>query len=246
MYIIYSLKFNFLTKVLDIEIFSYNMTYPLLPNLARIKTLKMFKYILFFLFALVWDSYSSTVVAQGLTYEILWKEDSIGFLKAEKKPVKNFMVYTMHSDVAVKFIAKVEMTYRFENIFSNGVLVKGTATNFVNNKKKSSTVIKWDGTKYTILVDDKEVPAPKRPIKNTLTSLYYSEPIGLTEVFSERFGEFCSINEVSPHRYELTMPNGKKNYYTYKDNICLKVEVSHSLASFDFKLVKNVGDIVLN
>lgn len=206
----------------------------------------MFKYKLFFLFTLSAIIYSLNVFGQELTYEILWKDDSIGFLKAEKRPVKNFIKYNIHSDVSVKFIAKVDMSYHFENFFSNGVLVKGTSSNFVNEKKRSSSSIKWNGKQYLAYLDGDEVSVPNRPIKTSMTSLYYKEPVGLKEIFSERFAEFCSINEVSPHKYELTLPNGKKNYYTYKDGICTLVEVNHSIATFYFKLKNNDGKLVLN
>ncbi|MDQ3537071.1 MAG: hypothetical protein M3421_15750 [Bacteroidota bacterium] len=206
----------------------------------------MLKYILLFTIAAGNLFYCSNGFGQELNYTILWKNDSIGFLKANRGPSNNFVKYNIQSDVSVRFLAKVDMVYKFENIYSNGVLVKGTSSNFVNDKKRSFTLIKWDGKNYTAQVDDDEVSVPNKPIKFSMTSLYYKEPIGLNEIFSERFAVYCAINEISPHKYELTLPNGKKNYYTYKDGICTLVEVNHAIATFYFKLQDNDGKIVLN
>jgi hypothetical protein len=184
--------------------------------------------------------------AQELSYDIIWKGDSIGFLTATKKPVKNVTRYQIDSQASIRFIAKVDLDYYFENIFSNGVLVKGISKHSMNNKLKSSSSIKWDGNRYFATVDDQEVNLDKKAVKTSMTSMYYQEPVGLKEIFSERYAVYCSIEPVGPNKYELTLPNGKKNYYTYEGGICTLVEVNHPMATFYFKLRQNDGEWVMN
>ncbi|CAN5443756.1 hypothetical protein BH23BAC1_BH23BAC1_06130 [soil metagenome] len=184
--------------------------------------------------------------AQELSYDIVWKGDSIGFLHASKIPTKNMTRYEIDSQASFRFIAKIELDYYFENVFSNGVLVKGISKHSMNNKLKSSSSIKWDGKKYNATVDDLEVPLDKKAVKTSMTSMYYQEPVGINEIFSERYAVYCAIKPVGTNKYELTLPNGKKNYYTYEGGICTLVEVNHPMATFYFKLRQNNGELVMN
>lgn len=190
-------------------------------------------------------TFSLPLQAQELSYDIVWKGDSIGFLTATKKPVKNVTRYEIDSQASFRIIAKIELDYYFENVFSNGVLVKGISKHSMNNKLKSSSSIKWDGKKYLATVDEQEVNLDRQAVKTSMTSMYYQEPVGLKEIFSERYAVYCSIKPVSPNKYELTLPNGNKNYYTYKGGICTLVEVNHPMATFYFKLKQNNGELVM-
>lgn len=205
----------------------------------------MIKILIFYIASFPLHFLAEKSYSQELTYEIVWKDDSIGFLQANRSPVNSFYKYIINSQVTFKFIGSVNMEYYFENLFSNGVLVKGLSKNFVNSKEKSSSLIKWDGKTYSAVVDEEKVEIENNPIKHTISSIYFQEPKGVKQVFSERFAVYCTLVEIETSKYELTLPNGKKNYYTYENGICSLVEINHSLATFYFKLIENNGKLVL-
>ncbi len=144
--------------------------------------------------------------------------------------------YKIESSVVVKFFASIKLDYYFSNQFNNGMLKKAHTRNLMNENLRASSQIKWDGKQYDMMVDDEQTVL-KEKIDYTMTTLYYDEPKNVDKVFSERYATFCTIKPVGKGKYELTLPNGKKNYYNYVNGKCTEVEVNHSLATFYFKLM---------
>lgn len=175
--------------------------------------------------------------SQQLQYEIVWKDDSIGYLTADKELQKGGAYYEIESSVLFKFIASVKLDFYFENLFQDGTLQKAQTKNLMNDKLRASSEISWTGQQYQTTVDE-ETAVLNQKIKHTMTTLYYNEPKNINHVFSERYAEFCAIRPLGKGKYELTLPTGKKNYYSYQNGICTHVEVNHTLATFYFKLKK--------
>jgi hypothetical protein len=66
--------------------------------------------------------------------------------------------------------------------------------------------------------------------------LYYHEPIGKKLIWSDSFGKFLPIRLSGNHRYELILPDGKKNFYTYNYGICSMVETEQFFTKLIFRL----------
>ena len=88
------------------------------------------------------------------------------------------------------------------------------------------------------MVIDGESKVWGQPITATVGSLYYTEPEGLTEIFSERHGKFLEIEKESEGRYRLKKPDDRFNTYQYENGVCTKVEVDNMLTSFSFHIVR--------
>jgi hypothetical protein len=59
--------------------------------------------------------------------------------------------------------------------------------------------------------------------------------VNIKEVYSERFGQMCSLKKLSEGNYGVTLPDGKKGIYTYKNGQCS--EVRTDLAGFKLRIV---------
>lgn len=129
-----------------------------------------------------------------------------------------------------------------ESHFRKGVLIHSTSLNYGNDQLKEKTV--------TRQVDDKRYEAvfsgensKKRSAVNingdialTVTSLYYEEPIGHKQVYSERYGKICTLKRLAEGRYELQFPDGKKSIYNYQKGICREVIAELAGAKLRFVL----------
>lgn len=177
--------------------------------------------------------------SQTLTYDVIKDGEIIGFVKAQKLTEAKAIRFTMKSKVTVSIFFDVEIGSLFQSNYYNGYLINANTKNTRDGDVKESSKMVWDGTKYVFTKDGKKSNLKTKKIYYSLTSMYFKEPKRISRIFSERFGRYLPLKMTSNRTYELSLPNGSKNYYTYnEDGICTEVKVEHFLATVYFRLQK--------
>lgn len=178
---------------------------------------------------------AANAYGQRLTYKIEWKGDSVGYLKAVHTKNSNRSVYEIESITKVRFLFMFTFAYTYRSVYNDHHLVSGRVTSRVNDREKRSTIEK-SGTIYRINVDDEKSSYAKK-ITFSIPPLYFTEPIGRSSIFSERFGQVLSLKKTGSHRYELHKPDDRKNYYTYSGGRCTNVEIQNRMGTVYLQLV---------
>ncbi|WP_157638186.1 DUF6134 family protein [Flexithrix dorotheae] len=173
-----------------------------------------------------------------LEYDIIKGKNKIGELNATQKRIGDEMIYAIDSKVVISFLFELNIQFKYDSKFEKDYLTWSDFSNMTNDKERESTEITWEKHRYKVKTDKKESYLSKSQIAYTLSKMYFKEPVGKTMVFSERFAEYLTISEIEAHVYELTLPDGKKNIYTFENGICKEVKVDHTLATFYFRLKK--------
>lgn len=197
----------------------------------------------FFNFVLVLTlSFSSfQVMSQANVYDVIMAGRTIGSLKVFDDQGKNEVeTHRIESYFKVLFYSG---KYSTQTNFVQGKLVSAVCAHEVNGDLKEKTQTKSSiKTLYEVLFSGKDAKKkPNKefnsPINNTVTSLYYKEPVNIREVYSERYGLMCSVKKLSEGHYGVALPDGKQGVYTYKNGQCR--EVNTDLAGFKLKIVLN-------
>lgn len=185
-------------------------------------------------------------VARGQNvYDVIVAGRTIGSLKVfdEKGADQNMETHRIESDFKVMFY---KGSYSTQTNYVQGKLVSATCAHHVNGDLKEKTLTKSSSRSlYEVLFsgedgEDKPSVVVNKPISSTITSLYYKEPINITEVYSERYGKMCNVRKLSEGKYGVTLPDGKEGVYSYKNGLCR--EVKTDLAGFKLRIVlKNEG-----
>lgn len=185
-------------------------------------------------------------VARGQNvYDVIVAGRTIGSLKVfdEKDADQNTETHRIESDFKVMFY---KGSYSTQTNYVQGKLVSATCAHHVNGDLKEKTLTKSSSRSlYEVLFsgedgEDKPSVVVNKPISSTITSLYYKEPINITEVYSERYGKMCNVRKLSEGKYGVTLPDGKEGVYSYKNGLCR--EVKTDLAGFKLRIVlKNEG-----
>ncbi|MES2731312.1 MAG: DUF6134 family protein [Bacteroidota bacterium] len=173
-----------------------------------------------------------------MKYDVFLNDKLIGGLDIKRNTKDGLTYYLMRSDVNFRFLFKMTLNYTFETTYQNEMLIAGTTQNVMNDNVKSSSKVTWNGNHYLLQVDNDRSVLKNKRINYSMVSLYFQEPRQIAQVFSERYARFLPIKPLSDHRYELVMPDGKKNYYSYVNGICQSVEVNHTFGKIIFKLIQ--------
>jgi len=188
--------------------------------------------------------YTSGALAQNNTYDVIVAGRTIGSLKVfDNESDSDTEVQRIESDFKILFYSGKFST---QASFAQGRLMTAVSAHEVNGNVKERTHTKnvAKTSNYTVSFsgeDGEKKPAKEfnEPILNTVTSLYYKEPINITEVYSERYGQMCNVKKVSDGNYSVSLPDGKQGLYTYKSGLCR--EVKTDLAGFKLRIVLNSG-----
>ncbi|WP_247237412.1 DUF6134 family protein [Telluribacter sp. SYSU D00476] len=176
---------------------------------------------------------------QALVYDILLAGRDVGELKIAPAE-SNSTSESLRVEGAINTFL-YDVVYVGENLFEKGILKTSLSTQEVNGRMKEKTkTIQTQGSYQVVFADAKDTrtkpPQLPHPINHTVTSLYYREPVNFRHVYSERFGKMCPVRKVAAGLYEVTMPDGKKATYHYRQGQCHKVESEIVGIGLQFKL----------
>ena len=187
---------------------------------------------IFFLFLL----FSSIVNSQTLHYKITSSGNYIGDLKATKTSVNNILQIEVISEVKVKLFISIDLKYKLNCTYKNNELLFSSVTTFVNGKIHSTSITEKIGNYYDITKNGHSSKfLDEIPFSGAL--LYYREPKGLTNIYSEFDNLEKPIKNIGINEYQITNPqNGYLSEFKYKNGILVSTTNHHTLLTF--KLTK--------
>jgi hypothetical protein len=194
---------------------------------------------LFLLAAFISCSFKNADAQQRiLKYNIMHNGECKGSMvltEENKGKVKHIKI---ESDVKVRFILSFKIHSVEEAIFEDGVLVYSLLYRTINGDEKLNQQLQLNGSVYKITCkgDCDEIPA--YPVHNTILSLYCFEPINVTTVYSDSFRKYVTVERKTDGVYKVALPNGNTNFYSYKDGVCVKVDVQQSFYPVQFIIIK--------
>jgi hypothetical protein len=191
--------------------------------------------IFFYLVLISFFLYAFSETDRKLRYDVIRNGKVIGYLDAIRKDQGGTVEYSMESNVKVSMLLDFSLYSKVLGSFSNGFLTYGSIIRRVNGHDKANARITWHNDRYLIQDKDESIEL-KEKITYTTACLMHDEPINRLRIFSENFKRFIPIKAIKPHQYELQLPDGNRNYYTYSNGICVSAEVNTTLTTAYFRL----------
>jgi hypothetical protein len=171
-----------------------------------------------------------------LYYDVMRNGKVIGKIHFVEMVSGHKKFLSMTSDVKTRFVFAFSDDTAETAAYDNGVMVYSS---FYQKQTGSGTAKKTTvatGKEYKLTDDGKSTVASFAPIRYNMLLLYTTIPEGITKVYSANSQKHLDIKKMEDNRYRLTLPDGKYNYYTYKNGICTKVEIVRSLFTLQFVL----------
>ncbi|WP_420148864.1 DUF6134 family protein [Spirosoma sp.] len=171
-----------------------------------------------------------------LLYDVIVNDRTVGKMQVTTLPTSTGLQYRVDADVRLQLLGERRMVTRFTSTYQDKQLTEARFYDQLNGKTRHDAMVRWDGATYHIQVNGNQSKLNNRRVTYSTASLYTQEPHGIRELFSERFGQFCSLKPISSHVYEMTLPDGRKNRYYYAEGVCREVEVQQALFTVYFRL----------
>lgn len=193
------------------------------------------KYLFIFLFSVVVVK-SSCGQERKLMYDVVRNGKIIGNINFVELINGQKKFLSMTSEVKTRFILAFSDNTSETAAYENGIMVYSSyyqnQTGSAINKKTTIA----SGKFYKLTDDDETKLISISPIRFNMLLLYTTKPDTVNKVYSANFQKHLDIKKIAENKYRVTMPDGKFNYYTYKNGVCTKVEIIRTLVSFQFVL----------
>ena len=125
---------------------------------------------------------------------------------------------------------RIQMMVENHVHYYGGQLVKAQNLVMINGKLHSTSLIEWKGDHYSISIDEEDKDSLYTPVYFSGTLMYYREPVGMTQAFSESSGLFMPIIPLQKEVYQVTDPhNNREMIRYYKNGIHTKTKITHPL-----------------
>ena len=171
-----------------------------------------------------------------LEYHIKRNGDVVGNIHFNQGIVGNRTVLTMESEVNPRFIFNFKAKAKEEVIYDNGIMTWSSIFRKLNGSVKVDKKTKANGNAYTVYKGSKTETLHNYPIRYNMLSVYISEPVNITKVYSDNFQQQIDIQKIADHHYKIKFPDGTYNEYFYTNGVCSKIEIHHSMYSATIEL----------
>lgn len=170
--------------------------------------------------------------SQTFNYTVSANNASIGNLTVTKVQSENSTEIEVVCDIKIKLFISIDLKYRLNSTYKNNELVFSSVTVYVNGKIHSTSTAEKNGEYYT-LTKDGHSSRYLHKITYSGALLYFIEPKGLTNIFSEFSNSNKSIKSIKNNEYQIVNPkNGHLSIYKYKNGILENTIIHHTLLTF--------------
>lgn len=181
---------------------------------------------------------ANRVSAQKLNYDIYRGDSKIGTIDATRNADGAHEEFNVIADVTFRVVFKYNRQTKLEVSYQEDRLNASTSKTVMNEELKELSKLEQTGNHYKCFKHPDESFELQSPIHFTAVKLYFEEPVGIDKVFSESFLAYCDLQNMGDHRYKLTLPGKRVNYYTYKDNKLVHVTIDRTWFDLTFRINK--------
>lgn len=174
--------------------------------------------------------------AQTSQYGIFFAGKQVGEINASLNRMGEGSKYDVKSSASFKIMWKMYRSNSNMSVFYRS----DTLESSISWIKKNGTVEELSKVKrdsdYYICHRHKDGPFKAAPdVTFSTAKLYFHEPTGVKEVYSETYLTKSKLEDQGGHKYKLTLKDGHVNYYTYSEGELIEVFVDRPWFNITFK-----------
>jgi hypothetical protein len=210
-------------------IYTFKKAFKRSPYFEIAAVLKMYlfkiKYIIPFFLLANTSTNSSAPEVEKISFSIIKKNSSIGFIDIEKTSINETTTYIINSKVNTKVIFNFDAVGMEKSIYRKDTLVFSSMYRKLNNKVKLNQSIALINGKYISEEKNKKEALDINIIYRNLVTLFFFEPLGIKEIYSDKFKEMVKVTCIGQGKYKVVLPNKGTSIYHYKNGSCTMIEV---------------------
>ena len=172
---------------------------------------------------------------QVLIYDAMFYGEKVGTMTVNRHVSGNQSEIRAETHLAIRALVQTDLKVIYHSVFQDGKLLHSSTENQRDGRVIANSKGWQEGGNYHFTRDGQR-RSYSQPIVHSATSMFFLEPRGVSQVFSERIGEYVPLERQSDGRYALKLPSGDINYYTYRNNQLTEIEINYGWFSMTYVL----------
>lgn len=186
------------------------------------------KYTLPFLLLSMIPLESNVPVVENISFSVVKKNTSIGFINIEKRTVNNITTFIVNSEVNANIIFNFNAVGKEKSVYKEDTLVYSSVYRMLNNKVKLNQALLFEKGKYILKNMGKDENIGFNVINRNLVTLFFNEPIGIDKIYADKYKVMLKITPLGNRNYKVVFPNKSISIYHYQNGKCISVDVEGS------------------
>ena len=191
---------------------------------------------MFMLIVITFSGFRLPEQSKILNYKIVQNNNVIGWMKLEKRDSMNTCHIILNSETKKRIVFLFTIIQAEHALFENGIMTYSSSYRKINNDVKENKHTTNKGSYYEIKKEKSITQVKLNNIAYNQLSLYFFEPVNVTQVYSDNYEQYLKIEQKQNQLYAIDFPDGNKNYYSYSNGVCSRVRVEQSLFTIEFIL----------
>ncbi len=182
-------------------------------------------------------SFGSVTTFEIYNYDVLLDGKHIGTYLVSRTDIDEASTFRVENTSATGLIRKAEHKFVMLSLFDDNKLISSDLKTWVNEKLESSSELYWDGNQYLKNDGESTVEIGQQLVTYSSACVFFEEPVSRDGLFYEQYGKELKLEKIGDHKYEVKLPNGSKEQYTYQHGEVVMVEVVQTFATIS--LIRN-------
>jgi hypothetical protein len=196
------------------------------------------KYTLPFLLLSMIPLESNVPVVENISFSVVKKNTSIGFINIEKRTINKITTFTVNSEVNANIIFTFTAVGKEKSVFKEDTLVYSSVYRMLNNKVKLNQALLFEKGKYVLKDNGRIENISLNVINRNLVTLFFNEPIGIDEIYADKYKIMLKIIPLGNRKYKVVFPNKSISIYHYQNGKCTSIDAEGSF--YKVQIIPNV------
>lgn len=170
----------------------------------------------------------------NLNYKVVHNSNQIGWIKLQKVDSAGNSSILLNSEIKRRIIFLLSVVEKQQVSFDDGAMTTSFIFRKVNQDVKMNRHTTFKGSHYEVKDQKSLERVMIKRIHYNLLSMYFREPVNISEVYSDTFRRLLAIEPKGNSSYKVKLPDGNNNYYYYVNGICSRIVIEHSLFTIEF------------
>lgn len=166
-----------------------------------------------------------------ISYNVVRNHTVIGTINVSCDVGNGSTIYSLESDINVKFILHFSIKGEETSIYKNGILIHSSVFRKVNNKVKADHDVVYKNQNYHLENSETTKKLSLKAIQDNLVMLYFKEPKTIKSVYCDYIKRMAKVEALAEGVYKVDFLDGKYNIFYYENGKCVKVEANSSMFS---------------
>lgn len=200
------------------------------------RSIMKYQLMLFLPTLVLFSAFGPSTQTDQINYQVLLDGKPIGTYSVNRTQSNGTVNFRVETNTAAGLLRRAEHRSLMLSSYKNSKLISSQFKTWVNDKPETSCVLHWDGNQYVKQEGEQLTEVCNELVSYSSACIYFEEPKAQKSLFYEQYGCELELRSIGAHQYEVKLPNGALERFTYQKGKVVRVDMVQSFTTISLTL----------